>query len=81
MNLKMIKVERPTKTLSISSLKSKPCAEHLTVEWMDVARYADSYGYQTDRGRQVWPYRDWILKAFDQNLPYDQFIRHQLPVI
>ena len=59
-------------------LKSKACAEHLAVEWMDVARYADSYGYQTDRGRQVWPYRDWILRAFDKNLPYDQFIHHQL---
>ena len=59
-------------------LKSKACAEHLAVEWMDVARYADSYGYQTDRGRHVWPYRDWILRAFDKNLPYDQFIHHQL---
>lgn len=59
-------------------LKSKACAEHLAVEWMDVARYADSYGYQTDRGRHVWPYRDWVLSAFDKNLPYDQFIHHQL---
>lgn len=59
-------------------LKSKACAEHLAVEWMDVARYADSYGYQTDRGRHVWPYRDWILRAFDKNLPYDEFIHHQL---
>lgn len=59
-------------------LKSKACAEHLAVEWMDVARYADSYGYQTDRGRHVWPYRDWILRAFDKNLPYDQFIHQQL---
>ncbi|MCH2208245.1 MAG: DUF1553 domain-containing protein [Lentisphaerales bacterium] len=59
-------------------LKSQAAAEHLTVDWMDVARYADSYGYQVDRGRNVWPYRDWVLKAFNKNLPYDQFIKHQL---
>ena len=59
-------------------LKSQAAAEHLAVDWMDVARYADSYGYQVDRGRNVWPYRDWVLKAFNKNLPYNQFIKHQL---
>ena len=59
-------------------LASKAYAEHVAVDWMDAARYADSYGYQTDRGRHVWPWRDWVLKAFDQNLSYDQFIHQQL---
>lgn len=53
-------------------------AERLAVDWMDAARYADSYGYQVDRGRQVWPWRDWVLDAFQANMPYDQFIVEQL---
>jgi len=59
-------------------LQQPACAERLTVDWLDAARYADSYGYQVDRPRQVWPWRDWVLDAFKNNLPYDQFILHQL---
>lgn len=53
-------------------------AERMTSEWLDVARYSDSYGYQVDRDRFVWPYRDWVIRAFRNNLPYDEFIVEQL---
>ncbi|MCM8529763.1 MAG: DUF1549 domain-containing protein, partial [Lentisphaeraceae bacterium] len=59
-------------------LQSQEFAEHVAVDWMDVARYADSYGYQRDNGRKVWPWRDWALNAFKNNLPYDSFIKHQI---
>ena len=53
-------------------------AERLTAEWLDVARYSDSYGFQVDGDRSVWPWRDWVIRAFKENLPYDQFITWQL---
>jgi Protein of unknown function (DUF1553)/Protein of unknown function (DUF1549)/Concanavalin A-like lectin/glucanases superfamily/Planctomycete cytochrome C len=52
--------------------------ERMTVDWLDLARYSDSYGYQVDRDRFVWPWRDWVIKAFNENMPYDQFITWQL---
>lgn len=59
-------------------LKTDAYAERMTSEWLDVARYSDSYGYQRDDARYVWPYRDWVLRAFQKNMPYDQFIKEQL---
>ncbi len=59
-------------------LQSTACAERLTSEWLDVARYADTYGYQRDDERFVWPYRDWVIDAFHRNMPYDEFITWQL---
>ena len=59
-------------------LSSKRYGERMAVEWLDVARYSDSYGYQVDRDRYVWPWRDWVVGAFNDNLPYDQFITWQL---
>jgi hypothetical protein len=59
-------------------LSSQTFAERLAVDWMDVSRYADSYGYQVDRGRETWQWRDWVLRAFAANMPYDQFIKQQL---
>ncbi len=53
-------------------------AERMTNEWMDVARYADSYGYQTDKPRFVWPWRDWVISSFKKNQPYSEFITWQL---
>ncbi len=53
-------------------------AERMTSEWLDVARYSDTYGYQVDRNRNVWPWRDWVIRAFRQNLPYDRFITWQI---
>jgi hypothetical protein len=52
--------------------------EKLAVLWMDVSRYSDSYGYQDDNVRTQWPYRDWVIHAFNSNLPYDKFITWQL---
>ena len=46
--------------------------------WLDAARYADSDGYEKDKSRQVWAYRDWVVNAFNRNLPYDQFIIEQI---
>ena len=59
-------------------LASDAYAERMTSEWLDVARYSDTYGYQVDRDRFVWPWRDWVIKAFRKNMPYHQFITEQL---
>ena len=59
-------------------LSSPACAERLTAEWLDVARYSDTYGYQRDDPRFVWPYRDWVIRAFQSNLPYDEFLTQQI---
>jgi hypothetical protein len=59
-------------------LASPRYGERMAVPWLDVARYADSYGYQSDQLCPTWPYRDWVVKAFNQNLPYSQFVTWQL---
>jgi hypothetical protein len=59
-------------------LDSEACAEHLAAQWMDIARYADTHGYQDDLERTMWPWRDWVIHAFRKNMPYDDFIRWQL---
>lgn len=53
-------------------------AERLATPWMDAARYADTIGIHTDAGRQMWLWRDWVLSAFRDNLPYDSFVIEQL---
>jgi len=52
--------------------------EKMAVHWLDVARYADSYGYQDDNIRTQWPWRDWVIHAFNTNMPYDQFLTWQI---
>lgn len=52
--------------------------EKLAILWLDISRYADSYGYQDDEVRSQWPYRDWVIHAFNKNLPYDTFLTWQL---
>ncbi|MGY8770544.1 MAG: DUF1553 domain-containing protein [Pirellulales bacterium] len=59
-------------------LQSEKFGERMASDWLDVARYSDTYGYQVDRDRFVWPWRDWVVRAFNQNLPYDQFITKQI---
>ena len=59
-------------------LASPHYGERMTSEWLDVARYADSHGYQDDRPRTMWPWRDWVTKAYNDNLPYDEFVTWQL---
>ncbi len=53
-------------------------AERMTQEWMDVSRYSDSHGMSFDGSRTSWPFRDWVIKAFKNNMPYNTFITHQL---
>ena len=59
-------------------LSRESYGERMASEWLDVARYSDTYGYQVDRDRHVWPYRDWVIKAFNRNLRHDRFIVEQV---
>ncbi|MGI9326682.1 MAG: DUF1553 domain-containing protein [Pseudomonadales bacterium] len=59
-------------------LSSPAFGERMAADWLDVARYSDTFGYQVDRDRYVWPWRDWVIRAFNNNLPYDDFVTHQL---
>lgn len=52
--------------------------EKMALHWLDVGRYADSYGYQDDNIRTQWPWRDWVIHAFNNNMPYDQFLTWQI---
>ncbi|MDE0961278.1 MAG: DUF1553 domain-containing protein [Planctomycetota bacterium] len=61
-----------------SLLETTAFGEQMAIHWLDVARYADSYGYQSDVHRQMWPWRDWVIDAYNSNLPHDQFIRWQI---
>ncbi|TLV03213.1 DUF1553 domain-containing protein [Dyadobacter luticola] len=59
-------------------LASPHYGEHMAVPWLDASRYADTHGYQDDGLRTAWPFRDWVIKSFNQNQPYDQFVTWQL---
>lgn len=59
-------------------LASPRYGERMAVDWLDVARYADSYGFQVDREREVWFWRDWVIQSFNRNLPFDEFVTWQL---
>ncbi|MCH2201451.1 MAG: DUF1553 domain-containing protein [Fuerstiella sp.] len=59
-------------------LESPAFGEQMTQQWVDVARYADTFGYDNDNENHLWPWRDWVIRAFNQNLPYSDFIRWQL---
>lgn len=59
-------------------LSSHRYAEHMTAGWLDLARYSDTDGFQYDLARPAWQWRDWVIEAFDQNLPYDRFTTYQL---
>jgi len=59
-------------------LQSEAYAENMTSKWLDLARYADSHGYQDDLERIMFPWRDWVIHAFKENMPYDQFVTWQL---
>lgn len=59
-------------------MRTDAYAERMALEWMDVARYADSHGYSLDGYRFMWPWRDWVIDAFKRNMPYDQFVTWQL---
>ncbi|RIV71541.1 DUF1553 domain-containing protein [Flagellimonas aequoris] len=59
-------------------LASDSYGEKMATAWLDLARYADTHGYQDDGPRRMWPWRDWVINAYNDNMPYDQFIKWQL---
>ena len=59
-------------------LASPRFGERMAIGWLDVVRFADTIGYHSDNPRNVWPYRDYVIKAFNGNMPFDQFTREQL---
>ena len=59
-------------------LLSPSYGERMASIWMDISRYADTNGYQDDTERTMWPWRDWVIHAYNKNLPYDKFITWQL---
>ncbi|TDE10267.1 PSD1 and planctomycete cytochrome C domain-containing protein [Dyadobacter psychrotolerans] len=59
-------------------LKNPAYGEKMAIHWLDLARYADSHGYQDDGYRTQWPWRDWVIHAFNKNMHYDDFVTWQL---
>jgi mono/diheme cytochrome c family protein len=59
-------------------LSSPHYGERMAIGWLDVVRFADTIGYHSDNPRNVWPYRDYVIRAFNENKPFDQFTREQL---
>lgn len=59
-------------------LASDAYAEEWTRHWLDVARYGDTHGIHNDNYRSIWPYRDWVISAFRENMPFDEFTRQQI---
>lgn len=80
-NLQQFYLADPEKRYEIlvdSLLASPHFGERMAIHWCDVARYADSYGYQDDNIRTQWPWRDWVIHAFNSNMPYDRFVAWQI---
>lgn len=59
-------------------LASPHFGEKMALTWLDLVRYADTMGYHSDVHRRIWPYRDWVIQAFNSNKPFDEFTRDQL---
>jgi hypothetical protein len=59
-------------------LQNKHYGERMALPWLDISRYADSHGYQDDGLRTMWPWRDWVIHAFNENYSYDKFLTWQL---
>ncbi|MFM1832883.1 MAG: hypothetical protein RLZZ461_1199, partial [Planctomycetota bacterium] len=59
-------------------LASPAYGERMAWDWLDLARYADTNGFQNDPTRTQWPWRDWVVRAFNENLPFDEFTRRQI---
>ncbi len=59
-------------------LASDHYGERMAMPWLDMARYSDTHGYHIDSARDMWAWRDWVIKAFNDNMPYDQFIIQQV---
>lgn len=65
-------------TLVDRLLASPHYGERMAQDWLDLARYSDTYGYQADNYRPMWRWRDWVIEAFNSNMPYDRFLTEQL---
>ena len=59
-------------------LKSPHYGERMAIQWLDLARYSDTHGFHIDSLREMWPWRDWVINAFNRNMPFDQFTIEQL---
>jgi len=80
-NLQQFYMDDPEKRYDVlvdSLLASPHFGERMAIHWCDVGRYADSYGYQDDNIRTQWPWRDWVIHAFNKNMPYNQFLEWQI---
>jgi Protein of unknown function (DUF1553)/Protein of unknown function (DUF1549)/Planctomycete cytochrome C/Concanavalin A-like lectin/glucanases superfamily len=80
--LEQLKHWRSTKDpygIAVDELLASPhFGERMASDWMDVSRYADTHGFNNDSMRSMWRWRDWVIAAFNQNLPYNRFITEQL---
>ena len=80
-SFKKIAVANPQVAIEAAAdqlLASTASAENLTRHWLDAARYADTHGIHIDNYRAIWPYRDWVIRAFQANMPWDQFTTEQI---
>lgn len=69
----------PAFTAAVDRLLASPhFGERQAIEWLDAARYADTHGFNNDSSRTMWRWRDWVIDAFNANLPYDRFITEQI---
>ncbi len=69
----------PAYSAAVKRLLASPrFGERMAMDWLDVARYADTHGFNNDSGRSMWRWRDWVIDAFNANMPYDRFITEQL---
>jgi hypothetical protein len=59
-------------------LQSPHYGERMAMQWLDFARYADSHGFQTDSSRSMWPWREWVIRSFNDNKPFNQFTIEQI---
>lgn len=74
----LARFDRSDLTDVVSHYLSKPSyGEHWARQWLDLARYADSSGYPSDQPREIWAYRDWVIRALNSNMPFDQFTIEQ----
>ncbi|MCY3594223.1 MAG: PSD1 and planctomycete cytochrome C domain-containing protein [Bacteroidetes bacterium] len=78
-NVKQVCTDEASYETYVDSLLASPAyGERWAAMWLDLARYADSKGYEKDVGRTIWRYRDWVIRAFNEDMPFDQFTIEQL---